>query len=589
MPAAVLHVPSQYPTIQNALMNAQADDTVLVAPGIYYEDIVWPNTNGIDLVSEKGADSTVIDALASGSVITINADVDSGTVIKGFAITNGRADFGGGICCNAGDPSICDNAIFADTARYYGGGIYCAGADNNVGRPRIRNNFIADNCVFDGSGGGICCYQYSAPVIIGNSIKRNHADNYWGGGIHCECPEKKSGSADQAAIYIYANAIDSNTANLGGGLSLFNPFVDIPTIDSNEIKNNAAQTGGGIAAYWTLGNITRNDVSDNSAVLYGGGISAEECHEELVIRDCRIAQNRVTEHGGGIAFIFWSFYPRVIRDSIVENQAGTGAGIYCYYFSSPYVDSAVIANNHALYEGGGIYCQTACSLTVVNSRITGNTAMNGGGILMQEATCRITGCGITSNGLHGIYFRQFWQSAPQVHCSNLYDNTGLSVYSIDNSVIFNAEYNWWGDSTGPYHDSLNPSGLGDTVSDYVDFIPWLYGPYGIDGPRPGPILSPSRNLHCYPNPFSNLVTIGFSRSQPTANMGSSGSLDLKVYDAAGRVVKAFSTPHYYRSLNNYQFAWDGCDDHGQRLPGGVYFIVMRDKRVNITAKVVKSQ
>jgi nitrous oxidase accessory protein NosD len=39
--------------------------------------------------------------------------------------------------------------------------------------------------------------------------------------------------------------------------------------------------------------------------------------------------------------------------------------------------------------------------------------------------------------------------------------------------VFDARYNWWGDQSGPYHPAINPTGLGDMVSDYVDFIPWL--------------------------------------------------------------------------------------------------------------------
>ncbi|GAH91661.1 unnamed protein product, partial [marine sediment metagenome] len=42
-----------------------------------------------------------------------------------------------------------------------------------------------------------------------------------------------------------------------------------------------------------------------------------------------------------------------------------------------------------------------------------------------------------------------------------------------------AIYNWWGDISGPeyeaasFEDWSNPGGLGDAVSDNVDFIPWL--------------------------------------------------------------------------------------------------------------------
>jgi len=36
-----------------------------------------------------------------------------------------------------------------------------------------------------------------------------------------------------------------------------------------------------------------------------------------------------------------------------------------------------------------------------------------------------------------------------------------------------AENNWWGDPSGPFHPLLNPAGTGDEVSDNVDFEPWL--------------------------------------------------------------------------------------------------------------------
>ncbi|MBN2391608.1 MAG: hypothetical protein JXR84_12860 [Anaerolineae bacterium] len=35
------------------------------------------------------------------------------------------------------------------------------------------------------------------------------------------------------------------------------------------------------------------------------------------------------------------------------------------------------------------------------------------------------------------------------------------------------EHTWWGDATGPYHPIINPGGIGNQVSDNVDFIPWL--------------------------------------------------------------------------------------------------------------------
>ena len=59
--AATIHVPADQPTIQAAIDAAADGDTVLVAPGTYYEDI---NFHGkiITVTSEQGAAATVIDA-----------------------------------------------------------------------------------------------------------------------------------------------------------------------------------------------------------------------------------------------------------------------------------------------------------------------------------------------------------------------------------------------------------------------------------------------------------------------------------------------------------------------------------------------
>jgi hypothetical protein len=45
----------------------------------------------------------------------------------------------------------------------------------------------------------------------------------------------------------------------------------------------------------------------------------------------------------------------------------------------------------------------------------------------------------------------------------------LIVDASDNyNVTVNAQYNWWGNATGPYHPTNYPSGTGDNVTDWVD-------------------------------------------------------------------------------------------------------------------------
>jgi parallel beta-helix repeat protein len=53
--------------------------------------------------------------------------------------------------------------------------------------------------------------------------------------------------------------------------------------------------------------------------------------------------------------------------------------------------------------------------------------------------------------------------------------SGNTQYGINNetTTLVIAENNWWGDGSGPYHPVTNPTGLGNAVSDNVDYDPWI--------------------------------------------------------------------------------------------------------------------
>ncbi len=73
----------------------------------------------------------------------------------------------------------------------------------------------------------------------------------------------------------------------------------------------------------------------------------------------------------------------------------------------------------------------------------------------------------------------------------------------------------------------------------------------------------------YPNPFTKMTTIKFQA--PTLNQVQGKSqITLKIYDASGRVVKDFSLPTVY-CLVPTTITWDGTDDGGKKVAGGVYF------------------
>jgi regulator of RNase E activity RraA len=89
--ASTLRVPQDRGTIALALSLAASGDTILVSPGLYAENLTWPETQGLKLLSAEGPAGTIIDGGARDAVITILTGVDSTTVIRGFTLRNGYA------------------------------------------------------------------------------------------------------------------------------------------------------------------------------------------------------------------------------------------------------------------------------------------------------------------------------------------------------------------------------------------------------------------------------------------------------------------------------------------------------------------
>jgi len=212
------------PTIQAALDACAENDSVLAAAGTYLENLVWPATDGIVLVSESGSEETVIDGSERGSVITVAPgliQVSETTRIEGFTITNGSAESGGGIFCDlASSPTIAYNFITANSVSYAGGGIAAINSS-----PRIADNEITFN--YAGyAGGGVGLVTSSANIEV-NDIKNNEVPFGWtgGGGIAME------GSTPR----IYDNEIAYT--NGGGGAGGIQAVYDsAPTVVANGIE-----------------------------------------------------------------------------------------------------------------------------------------------------------------------------------------------------------------------------------------------------------------------------------------------------------------------------------------------------------------
>ena len=96
-------------------------------------------------------------------------------------------------------------------------------------------------------------------------------------------------------------------------------------------------------------------------------------------------------------------------------------------------------------------------------------------------------------------------------------------------------------------------------------------------------------VEIHPNPFSQYLCIqlGTNKGNNAGHGLSLASIELRIYDITGRMVKDCTSLLNYRSFNN-QITWDGSDDKGCALPQGVYFIHLttNDNSV-IIRKVIK--
>ncbi|MCA8964905.1 MAG: right-handed parallel beta-helix repeat-containing protein [Planctomycetes bacterium] len=244
----VLHVPSQYPTVQAALDAAQAADVVLVAPGNYAGPIVFP---GRDVVLRgAGPERTVLSTTTFDPVITCLPGSSRQAVIEGFTIRGGNGFDAGGIYVNQCSPTIRGNHVVQNRTSARGGGIGVY-----FGGPLIADNLIAGNTQSIGqvSGGGISLLGAGASQIVGNRIRDNAA--LTGGGIACN---------NAGSPRIVGNRISGNTASYGGGLSFANSG-DYRVVQ-NLIEGNVASRGGGID--YTNGTLTlvHNTIVGNSGL-----------------------------------------------------------------------------------------------------------------------------------------------------------------------------------------------------------------------------------------------------------------------------------------------------------------------------------
>ena len=322
-------------TIQDAINEAGANDTVLVTNGVYDTGYTYmPGytlacrvviTNGVQVVSVNGPAETIIKgegALGSGAVR--GAFLSQGATLSGFTLTNGFTltagyyffDMSGAGAHILNSGTITNCVITGNTASYHAGGVMC----HNGGL--VVDSTVCGNLAHDNSGGGVYLYHNG---VASNCLVFDNTAGWNGGGIE----------VSYTGLVTHSSIFGNRAANGdGGGVDLYyGGTVRDCLIYSNRSDGATEYDGGGGAECFFGGTITNSAIYGNSAVTRGGGVK--------------------TVFGG-----------EIVNCSIFDNAAGDGGGFYGDYYTSN--KNCVIYHNRALVgpnwstNGGGNYFWANC-------------------------------------------------------------------------------------------------------------------------------------------------------------------------------------------------------------------------------------
>ena len=320
--AAILHVPSEQATIQSAINVAANGDTVLIAPGTYFENINFYG-KAITVTSEQGPAGTIIDGGSAGPVVTFAASESTQSVLSGLTLQHGQASSaaynGGGIRIQNASPTISGNVITNNTAGSNGGGISV-----QSGSPVITNNTIANNGQIPGwtggVGGGLYISGTGAALVIGNTIANNLETDGSGGAI----------GINASSPVIQRNIIRGNSAySQGGAIYIINNSS--ASVVENLIVNNAGGTGGGV--YWLVPSgggppsLVSNTFSGNSASTQGSAVYASGFGSSA-----RLIDNVIVSSAGASALYCdgtYSSAPPIVKANDVFATVGAAYAGYC--------------------------------------------------------------------------------------------------------------------------------------------------------------------------------------------------------------------------------------------------------------------
>ena len=464
---------------------------------------------------------------------------------------------------------VCSNTspIISNTTIQYGNydGIYLHNSS-----PAISGNTISDF-----AWNGISIYN-SAPSISENTITDCGGNaisiNSWPDYSITTLPSFSANTFSNNNI----NAIYIESGNIQQNLTLDainNPYyVMALTIDSGftlTIKPGAILKFGwgyygptGISVNGTLiaeGTMTNNIVFTSILDdVYGGDTNND-------------ADSTVAEAGNWGSIIFNEGSDNSILDHANIRFAGTeNWGSYYSKYAVVCSNSSPTISNNTIQYGNYDGMYLANSSPAISGNTISDFAWNG--ISINNTSSPSINYNTISNNTNGIYSTSL--SNPLVNNNNILNNSNFGIQNADASIMIDATNNWWGDISGPYdpidgNPDYNPDGLGNNVTDYVDYRPWNGEPFV--GVAEEEILSGISLSQNFPNPFNLSTKIEYSI--PTYSY-----VTLKIYNINNDEV--ISLVDGNKSPGKYSVNFDAGN-----FTSGIYFYRLQTGNINEVKKM----
>ena len=388
MLSRILHVPADFATIQRAIDASTDGDTVLVAEGMYTENINFKG-KAITVASHYIMDQdtshiskTIIDGSGatnpdSASTVLFVSGEDTTSVLTGLAITGG-----GGTIWRAPDGSKV----------LVGGGIFCHKSGAKIVKNIIKDNTIeSDKLAIEGGGIDLEPGDKDAFVVVqDNIIENNHV-------------KSTAGWAAAAGLGIYSgclvkgNIIRGNSATgtpAAGGALILGQDDDLKLID-NLVENNKSLSETGDLAYAVVlifngkallkdNKIVNNQVASNN-VPYGTGIFVNAATSGTMIRNNIISGNKYNRQSllSKALFLFKS-NDVLVENNTMANNVNTG-GIHLDQ-TTAIIRGNSITDNVAFYATGisGVVSKAVIENNTV-ARNTGETGSGGGWLMSMQS------------------------------------------------------------------------------------------------------------------------------------------------------------------------------------------------------------